>query len=91
MALRAEIETTAQELKAARNNAEAVAGEQLRLANEVLQSITDAYEAGTRTLVEILDAQRNFRETNKSYISMRAGYWRALYRYYSATGKQIHQ
>lgn len=91
VALRAEIETTAQELKAARNNAEAVAGEQLRLANEVLQSITDAYEAGTRTLVEILDAQRNFRETNKSYISMRAGYWRALYRYYSATGKQIHQ
>ena len=91
VALRAEIETTAQELKAARNNAEAVAGEQLRLANEVLQSITDAYEAGTRTLVEILDAQRNFRDTNKSYISMRAGYWRALYRYYSATGKQIHQ
>ena len=91
VALRAEIETTAQELKAARNNAEAVAGEQLRLANEVLQSITDAYEAGTRTLVEMLDAQRNFRDTNKSYISMRAGYWRALYRYYSATGKQIHQ
>lgn len=91
VALRAEIETTAQELKAARNNAEAVAGEQLRLANEVLQSITDAYEAGTRTLVEMLDAQRNFRDTNKSYISMRASYWRALYRYYSATGKQIHQ
>lgn len=91
VALRAEMETTAQELKAARNNAEAVAGEQLRLANDVLQSITNAYEAGTRTLVEMLDAQRNFRETNKSYISMRASYWRALYRYYSATGKQIHQ
>ncbi len=91
VSLRAEIETTSQELKAARNNAEAVAGEQLRLANEVLQSITDAYEAGTRTLVEMLDAQRNFRETNKSYYSMRASYWRALYRYYSAIGKQVHQ
>ena len=91
VALRAEIETAAQELKAARNNAEAAAEDQLKLANEVLQSITAAYETGGRPLVDMLDAQRNFRETNRSFISTRAAYWRAVYRYYSAIGKQIHQ
>jgi len=91
VALRAEIETAAQELKAARNNAEAAAEDQLKLANEVLQSITAAYETGGRPLVDMLDAQRNFRETNRSYISTRAAYWRSVYRYYSAIGKQIHQ
>ena len=91
VALRAEIETAAQELKAARNNAEAAAEDQLKLANEVLQSITAAYETGGRPLVDMLDAQRNFRETNRSYISTRAAYWRSVYRYYSAIGKQIQQ
>ncbi len=90
VALRAEIETAAQELKAARNNAEAAAEDQLKLANEVLQSITAAYETGGRPLVDMLDAQRNFRETNRSYISTRAAYWRAVYRYYSAIGRQLN-
>ena len=91
VALRAEIETSAQELKAAKNNAEAAATEQIQLANDVLVSITTAYEAGGRPLVDMLDAQRNFRETNRSFISTRAAYWRALYRYWSAIGKRIHE
>ena len=87
--LRAEIETAAQEYRAARANAEAAAGEQLRIAQEVLDAITRAYDAGTRPLLDVLDAQRNFRETYRTYISSRANYWRAVYRYGAAMGLQV--
>jgi cobalt-zinc-cadmium efflux system outer membrane protein len=88
-ALRAEVETAVQELRVARANAEAVAAEQLRLARDVLESITKSYEAGGRSLVDVLDAQRNFRETYRAYISSRATYWREVYQFGSVIGQQI--
>jgi cobalt-zinc-cadmium efflux system outer membrane protein len=61
--LRAEIEQVVTEFQTAYENARAVAGEQLRLARQVRESITQAYEAGGRPLIDFLDAQRNYRET----------------------------
>jgi cobalt-zinc-cadmium efflux system outer membrane protein len=87
--LRAEIVTLAQEVRAAKVNAEAVAADELKLAREVLESITTAYQAGGRPLVDFLDAQRNFRETYRSYITTRAAYWRAVYRYGAALGQKV--
>lgn len=86
----AEIVTVHRELTTAYANSQAISGEQLRLAMEVRDSINKAYEeAKGRTLLEVLDAQRNYRDTYRFYITSRAAYWRALYRFNSAIGKQV--
>src|SRR5262249_21786710 len=86
--LRAEIEQAVQELRTASRNAGAVAEEQLQLARRVLNSITRAFDAGGVRLIEVLDAQRNYRETYRLYITNRANYWRALYRVNAPLGQQ---
>jgi cobalt-zinc-cadmium efflux system outer membrane protein len=87
--LRAEIEQALQSLSTAQQNAASVAQEELQLAAQVRDAIGNAYAAGGRPLLDVLDAQRNYRETYKTYITSRADYWRALYRYQSALGKQV--
>jgi cobalt-zinc-cadmium efflux system outer membrane protein len=89
--LRAEIVEVVQEFRTAYQNAGAVAEEQVRLARGVRDSIEQAYRNGGRTLLEVLDAQRQYRETYRSYVTNRANYWRAVYRFHSAIGKQIQQ
>ncbi|MDY3561087.1 TolC family protein [Gemmata sp. JC673] len=88
VAVRAEVETAAREYRAARATAEDIAADQLKLAREVLDAITTAYQAGGRPLVDLLDAERNFRDTYRAYVTSRAAYWRAVYRYRSAIGQQ---
>lgn len=87
--IEAEVEQVVAELKAAQENAKSVSEEQLQLAAKVRDSIVESYEAGGRTLIEVLDAQRNYRETYLLYISSRANYWRALYRYYATLGRKV--
>ena len=87
--LRAEIVQAVSELETAYKNAGAVAEEQLRLASEVRDSFQKAYQVGGRTLLEVLDAERNYRETYRAYISNRANYWRAWFRFSAAIGKQV--
>jgi cobalt-zinc-cadmium efflux system outer membrane protein len=86
--LRAEIEQAVQELRTAYRNAGAVAEQQLKLAQRVLDRINQAANFGGRPINEILDAQRAFRETYRLYITNRANYWRALYRLNAAVGRQ---
>jgi cobalt-zinc-cadmium efflux system outer membrane protein len=87
--LRAEVEEAFQDFKTAYENAGAVADEQLRRAADVRDSITKAYEAGGRTLTDVLDAQRSYRDTYRLYITNRANYWRSLYKFSAAVGKQV--
>jgi outer membrane protein, heavy metal efflux system len=87
--LRAEIEQAVQSLRTAQQNAASVARDELRLAVEVRDSIGKAYAAGGRPLLDVLDSQRNYRETYRTFITSRADYLRALYRYHSAIGKQV--
>jgi cobalt-zinc-cadmium efflux system outer membrane protein len=88
VAVRAEVETASQEFRSARATATDIAGDQLKLAREVRDSIAAAYQAGGRPLVDLLDAERNFRDTYRSYVSSRAAYWRAVFKYRSAIGPQ---
>jgi cobalt-zinc-cadmium efflux system outer membrane protein len=88
VALRAEIATAAQEYKAAQATATDIASDQLRLARGVRDSIATAFQVGGRPLVDLLDAERNFRETYRAYVTSRATYWRSVYRYRSAIGQQ---
>jgi cobalt-zinc-cadmium efflux system outer membrane protein len=86
---RAEIEATLQELLAARANARTLTEDQLRLAADVRDTLQRAYQAGGRSLLEVLDANRKYSETYRATVTTRAAYWRALYRYYSAIGRQV--
>jgi len=87
--LRSEIESVTVELRTARAHTEAVAKDQLKLATAVRDDINAAYRAGTKPLIDALDAQRNFRETYRTYYSSRANYWRAFYKFQSAIGQQV--
>ncbi|HEX3313791.1 MAG TPA: TolC family protein [Gemmataceae bacterium] len=87
--LRAEIEQVLTELRMAQATAEAAGGEQLKLAGEVLDAITKAYAAGGRPLLDVLDAQRNFRDTYRLYITSRANYWRASVKLSATLGKKL--
>lgn len=87
--LRAEVVQAGQELRTAAANSRAVAGDQLRLAQDVRESITKSYEAGGRPLLDVLDAQRNYRDTYRLFITGRASYGRAAVRYNAVLGKQF--
>ncbi len=85
--LRAEIVQVVAAFQTARQNATSVAQEELTLAGQVRDAIDKAYAAGGRPLIDVLDAQRNFRETYRIYITSRAEYWRAVHRYHAAIGR----
>jgi cobalt-zinc-cadmium efflux system outer membrane protein len=85
--LRSEIVQVVREFETAYKTATAVAGEQLKTAKDVLDSITKAYEVGGATYIDVLDAQRNYRETHRLYYTSRANYWRSVYKFKSAIGQ----
>ena len=87
--LRSEIEQTLNEFRTAQQSAEAVAQKQLKLAEEVRDSIHKANEVGGRPLLDVLDAQRRYRETYRLYITSRANYWRASVRLNATLGKKV--
>jgi cobalt-zinc-cadmium efflux system outer membrane protein len=87
--LRAEIVQIVEDFRTAYQNARSIARDQLRLAAEIRDNITKAYNAGGRPLIDVLDAQRNYRETYRLYITSRTNYWRSLYKFDAAIGKQI--
>ncbi len=87
--LRAEIEQVTAQLRTAAANARAVADEQLKLAEQVRDSLNTAYQAGGRPLIDALDAQRNYRETYRLFITSRADYGRAVVQYNATLGSQI--
>jgi outer membrane protein, heavy metal efflux system len=87
--LRAEVVSAAQDYRTAKANADSIGAEQLKLARDVLDSITTVFQGGGRSLVDLLDAQRNFRDTYRAYITAHAAYWRAIYRYSAAIGRKV--
>jgi cobalt-zinc-cadmium efflux system outer membrane protein len=87
--LRAEIVQVVQEFLTAYKNAGIVAEKQVKLAREVRDSIEKSYLIGGNTLLEVLDAERQYRDTYRTYISNRANYWRSVYKFNSAIGKQV--
>lgn len=87
--LRAEID---QALKAYENAYQVLNSDdpgQLEAARNVRDKIRSAYELGGKTLMEVLDAQRTYRETYRLYIAGRSNYWHSLYALNAALGKQV--
>jgi cobalt-zinc-cadmium efflux system outer membrane protein len=89
--LRSEIDRLVYEYRLAAANARAVSAEQLKLAAEIREAITKAYQAGGRPLLDLLDAQRNYREVLRLQANTRANYYRAAYRLQNATGVKIQR
>ena len=89
--LRSEVTQAVQSLMTAKQNAASVAQDELRLAAQVRDSIGKAYAVGGRPLIDVLDAQRDYRETYRLFVTSRADYWRSLYKYNSVIGKQVTQ
>lgn len=87
--LRSEIEQAAQEFQAAHANVTSVDAKQLKAAEGVRDRIEAAYKAGGRSLLEVLDAQRAYRDTLKLYVTGQSSYWRTLHRLNGAIGKQV--
>jgi cobalt-zinc-cadmium efflux system outer membrane protein len=87
--LRAEVEQAFQEVRTAATNARNIAQEQLKLAAEVRDSIAKAYEAGGRPLLDVLDAQRNYRDTYRLYITSRAALARATAQFNAVVNRRL--
>jgi outer membrane protein, heavy metal efflux system len=89
--LRADVARASESLQAALEIATQLTQVELDLASQVRDSIKKAYDAGGRPLIEMIDAQRSYRETYRAYITSRADYWRALSQYECALGKRLTQ
>lgn len=87
--LRAEIDQAVQTFASAYQFLTSDDPGQLEAAKNVRDKITQAYELGGKTLIEVLDAQRAYLETYRVHISGRSSYWHSLYQLNAAMGKEI--
>lgn len=87
--IHADVEQAVQSLNTAFVNATEMTQTDLDLASQVRDSFQKSYEAGGRPLIEMLDAQRSYRETYRAYVSTRAEYWRALAQYSAVIGRKV--
>lgn len=87
--LRGEIAQAAENFKLSQALVTSDVPARIAVAKSVFDRITIAYQVGDRSLLEILDAQRNYRDVTRSAIMDRAAYWKSLHRLNAAIGKQI--
>ncbi len=84
-----EINATLAQLEGAQSVAESVANEQLKLASQVRESISESFQSGGRPLIDLLDAQKKYRDTLSLYYTTRANYWKARYRLVGVLGQEL--
>src|SRR5262249_10748501 len=89
LALRPEIEQAATEYSVAREAPLTEDPAQLEAAGRVRERVRKAYEIGGRPLLEVLDAERVFREAARQVASGRAAFWRAVHRLNAAVGREV--
>jgi outer membrane protein, heavy metal efflux system len=86
--LRAEVEQATRVLALAQENVAEIAKTDLELAAQVRDGMRKSHELGGRSLLEVLDAQRGYRETYKAFITSRAAYAQAISNYEATVGRQ---
>jgi cobalt-zinc-cadmium efflux system outer membrane protein len=87
--LRAEVVQAASEYRVAREAALTEDRAQLDAARRVRERMQSAYEIGGRPLLEVLDAQRVFREASRQSVSGRASLLRAVHRLNAVVGREV--
>ena len=84
--LRAEVVEADRELRTAHQLSNVIATEEVRLSREIRDIMIEGFQAGGRPLIDVLDTERSYRETVRTFVASRADYWRALYTYNSVVG-----
>ena len=87
--MRSEVEQAIASYDAAYRIVTSDAPQQLEAARSVRNRIEEAYREGGRTLFELLDAERTFRDTYRLQITAEVGYWRAIHQLNAVVGQQI--
>jgi cobalt-zinc-cadmium efflux system outer membrane protein len=89
LALGVEVQQAASEYAVAREAALSEDRAQLEAAQRVRERVEKAYELGGRPLLEVLDAQRVYREAARQSTSGRAAILRAIHRLNAAVGQEV--
>jgi len=87
--VRAEVQEASRDYRFAYEAVTADAPLRIESARNARDKIETAYRAGGRPLIDVLDAQRTFRDTQRLDVEDRTGYWQALYRLNAAVGKEV--
>jgi cobalt-zinc-cadmium efflux system outer membrane protein len=86
-----EVDVAHEEMLTAESLLKSIEGEMLKEAQEVRKVTEFAYRRGHVTLLELLDAQRAYHETEHAYIEARAAYARSLYLLDATAGRTVTQ
>lgn len=87
--IRAEVEEATRTYQFAYETVTADAPLRIETARNARDKIEAAYRAGGRPLIDVLDAQRAFRDTQRLDIEDHAQYWQSLYRLNAAVGREV--
>jgi cobalt-zinc-cadmium efflux system outer membrane protein len=87
--LRAELAQDVDGFRAAHAAVTAEDKTQLELARTVRDRMEAAYQAGGRTVLEVLDAERAYRDAQRLHIAVQSAYWHALHQINTAAGTLI--
>ena len=90
-ALRAELEQAVAAFRAASGAVRADDPDQLDAARSVRERMEAAYQAGGRTILELLDAERAWRDAQRLHVRVQSAYWHALHRLNAAAGVPVLQ
>lgn len=86
-AVQVEVENAYVEYRTARELLSSFEGGMLQKAEQVLTTAEYAYLRGEASLIELIDAQRAFNDTRRTYNEARAAFARSLYGIDAATGR----
>lgn len=87
--LRAEVAQAVRDHRFAYDAVTADAPLRIEAARNARDKIEAAYRVGGRPLIDVLDAQRAFRDTQRLDVEDRAQYWQSLHRLNAAVGKEV--
>jgi len=87
--VRSEVAQASRDFRFAYESVTSDAPRRIAAARNARDKIEMAYRLGGRPLIDVLDAQRTFRDTQRLEIQDRASYWKSLYRLNAAVGKEV--
>jgi cobalt-zinc-cadmium efflux system outer membrane protein len=87
--IRAELAQSSDSYRAAYAAVVAEDKTQLDLAKTVRDRMEAAYQAGGRTVLEVLDAERAYRDAQRLHIGVQSAYWHALHQINTAVGRSV--
>ena len=89
VALNAEVEQASRDYRFAYEMVTANSPQRIEAARNARDKIEAAYRVGGRPLIDVLDAQRAYRDTQRLDVEDRAGYWQSLYKFNASVGKEV--